>query len=176
VTKKSRVNDSGSTGKAIANQQPLQDASVGNDVDQSSTSRDQGSGLNTGMAQNQNSPDCCNSNPNVPRDSTRDTPNSSRPKRNRKRPAHYCNRITTDNLAIDLSVDDTCTSMGADSIHHTYPGSCKAREHTVRSGEVRDHFFYEGAPVSLPLGEGQRENDTDLSVVSVFANSMSDLL
>ena len=94
----------------------------------------------------------------------------------RDSPARYCNRITIDNLAVDLSVDDACTSMGTDSIHHTYPGSCKVRENTVRSGKVRDHFFHEGFPVSLPLGENRREHDTDLSVVPVFANSMSDLM
>jgi len=169
VTKKASVSDPGGAG--IADQQPSQDALVGVDVDQPYTSRDDGSGLTTDMTQNQNSPDRCNSNPRVPSDSTRDTPNASRPQCNRKRPARYCNLIRIGNLDTALPVDDACISMGADSIHHTYPGSCKAREYTVRSGEVRDHFFCEGIPVSLPLGEAFQGTDTDLSVVSVFATS-----
>ena len=177
MTKKARVSDSGSAGAAIVDQQPLQDASVGANVDQRSTSKDDRSGLTADTTQNQNSPDGCNSNPKVPSDSTRDAPNASRPKRNRKRPARYCNLIRTGNLGTDLPVDDTCMSMfltqvGVDSIHHTYPSSCKVRENTARTEEVGDHFFHEGVTVSLPQGEARRENDTDLSVVSVFATSM----
>jgi len=116
------------------------------------------------MTQNQNSPDRCNSNPQVPSDSTRDAPNASRPKRNRKRPACYCNLIRIGNLGTDLPVDDTCMSMfltqigGVNAINthlgKAYPSSCRVRENTARTGEVGDHFFHEGVFVSLPQGGG----------------------